>query len=164
MSDVLKVQDGQVIAMDYILHVEGEVIDSSEDQEPLEFIQGAGNIIPGLERELTGMAIGESKKVIVAPADGYGELDTEAFIDVPRDQFPSDIPLEVDTELQVRDQDDRVQMARIDRVGADTVRLDFNHPLAGKELHFDVTIIALRAPTPEELEHGHVHHGHDHEH
>lgn len=84
----LTVQDGQVVSMEYSLHVDGETIDSSQGREPLEFLQGAGNIIPGLEDELYGMEIGETKNVIVAAEDGYGELDPDAFIDVPREQFP----------------------------------------------------------------------------
>lgn len=143
--------------MEYSLHVDGEMIDSSQGREPLEFLQGAGNIIPGLEDELYGMEIGETKNVIVAAEDGYGELDPDAFIDVPREQFPPEIPLEVGVQLQLQDGNGQVMMARIDTVEADRVRLDFNHPLAGKELVFDVKIVGLRDATDEELEHGHVH-------
>jgi FKBP-type peptidyl-prolyl cis-trans isomerase SlyD len=153
----LTVQDGQVVSMEYSLHVDGEMIDSSRGREPLEFLQGAGNIIPGLEDELYGMEIGETKNVIVSAEDGYGELDPDAFIDVPREQFPAEIPLEVGVELQVRDESGHPMMARIDTVQADSVRLDFNHPLAGKELVFDIKIVGLRDATDEELEHGHVH-------
>ena len=74
------VQDGLVVSMDYKLTVDGEVLDSSEDAGPLQFLAGYGNIVPGLEREMAGMKIGESKDVVVAPADGYGEFDEEAFI------------------------------------------------------------------------------------
>ena len=159
----LQVEDGQVISMDYTLHVDGELIDTSNGHEPLEFLQGAGNIIPGLEQELYGMAIGDEKNVIVAPEDGYGILDPDAFFDVPRDQFPPEIPLEVGVELQVQDESGQPMMARIERVDDDSVRLDFNHPLAGKELHFDVKIVGMRAATEEELEHGHSHaDGHHH--
>lgn len=159
-----KVQAGRVVAMDYTLHVDGEKIDSSEGREPLEYLQGAGNIIPGLEREITGMEVGESKKVVVSPADGYGESDPEAFIEVPRSEFPSDIPLELGLELQVQDPSGNPMYARIDAITDESVRLDFNHPLAGKELHFSVHIVGLREPTDEELDHGHVHSDDDHEH
>jgi FKBP-type peptidyl-prolyl cis-trans isomerase SlyD len=162
MNNELKVQDDVVVSMEYILHVDGEVLDSSKGGEPLAFIQGIGNIIPGLERELYGMEIGQSKNVIVAAADGYGEHNTEAFINVPRGQFPKDMELEPGVEIQVTDQDGQIAIARIDHLDADQVRLDFNHPLAGKELHFDVTIVALRPATDEELAHGHVHDGHTH--
>jgi FKBP-type peptidyl-prolyl cis-trans isomerase SlyD len=163
MSEELVVQDGQVVMMDYTLHVGGEILDSSEGHDPLEFLQGAGNIIPGLERELYGMAVGESKKVTVVPAEGYGELNPNALVNVPRSQFPANVPMETGTEIQVTDQQGQTMVARIDRVEVESVRLDFNHPLAGKDLHFDVKIVGLRAPTDEELDHGHVHGAHDHE-
>ena len=162
MSGILKVVDGQVIVMEYTLKVDGEVIDTSEGNGPIEFVQGAGNIIPGLERELYGMTIGESKDVVVSPEDGYGNVDNEAYMDVPREKFPANIPMEIGTQLELHDQAGNPMHARIDRVGGETVRLDFNHPLAGKELHFAVKIAGLRQATDEELDHGHVHSGHEH--
>src|SRR5689334_24642174 len=104
MSTDLKIQDGQVVSMDYTLRVDGEVVDTSDGRGPLEFIQGTGNIIPGLERKLYALVIDDSKKVSVAPADAYGELDKEAYMDVPRAECPSDIPLETGIEILVRDQ------------------------------------------------------------
>ncbi len=163
MSEDLKIEDGQVVSMEYTLHVDGEVVDTSAGREPLEFIQGTGNIIPGLERELYGMVIGDSKKVSVAAEDAYGELDPEAYADVPRVEFPDNIPLEKGIEIQVRDQSNNPMFARIDTFTDEIVKLDFNHPLAGKTLNFDVTIVALRGASPEELDHGHVHGmGHQH--
>jgi len=163
MSELLRVEDGQVVSMDYTLHVDGDVVDTSTGHEPLEFLQGAGNIIPGLEQELYGMAVGESKKVIVQPEDGYGILDADAFVDVPREQFPANIPLEVGVEITVTDQSGNPMNARIDSVNDENVVLDFNHPLAGKVLQFDVKIVGLREASDEESEHGHVH-GDDHNH
>ena len=151
MSDVLKVQDGQIVSMDYTLHVDGEMLDTSSGHEPLEFLQGAGNIIPGLEEELYGMAIGENKKVIVQPDDGYGVLDPDAFVDVPREQFPASIPLEIGVEIQVTDQSGNPMNARIDSVDEDSVKLDFNHPLAGKQLNFAIKIVSIRKASAEEL-------------
>ncbi len=162
MNDILKVQDGQVVSMDYTLSVDGEILDTSAGHSPLEFLQGAGNIIPGLEQELYGMALGESKNVIVQPEDGYGVLDPDAFVNVPREQFPANIPMEIGVEIQVTDENGNPMNARIDSVGDDNVTLDFNHPLAGKELHFDATIVGLRDATDEENEHGHVHNDHHH--
>ncbi|HTX90888.1 MAG TPA: peptidylprolyl isomerase [Anaerolineales bacterium] len=163
MTETDKVTDGQVISMDYTLKVDGETVDSSEGQEPIEFIQGTGNIIPGLERELYGMAVGDSKDVVVSAEDGYGKVDDEAYMDVPRNQFPADIPMEVGTQLELHDREGHPMHARIEQVGEESVRLDFNHPLAGKELHFAVKIAGLRAATAEELDHGHVHSA-DHQH
>jgi FKBP-type peptidyl-prolyl cis-trans isomerase SlyD len=157
MSEDLKVKDGHVVSMEYTLKVDGEIADSSEGRAPLEFVHGSGNIIPGLEREMTGMAIGESKDVVVAAVDAYGEEDEKAFMDVPREQFPEEIPMKVGTEIQVQNQAGQPMYARIDMVGEKSVRLDFNHPLAGKELQFSVKVVGLREATDEEKEHGHVH-------
>ena len=157
------VEDGVVVSMEYSLHVDGELLDSSEGQGPLEFLVGYGNIISGLEEEMRGMKIGDSKDVVVQPKDGYGEFDDEAFMQVPRKDFPKDMPMEVDAELTVRDDEGNARYARIDSVAEETVTLNFNHPLAGDELHFHVKVVALREPNAEELEHGHVHEaGHHH--
>ena len=163
MTETKKVDDGQVVSMHYTLHVDGQVLDSSEGSEPLQFIQGMGHIIPGLEQELYNMKIGDSKKVVVAAKDGYGEIDNEAYMDVPRDSFPTDVPAEIGTELELRDQSDHPVYARIETISDENVRLNMNHPLAGKELHFDVKIADLRPATEEEVSHGHVH-DHEHEH
>jgi FKBP-type peptidyl-prolyl cis-trans isomerase SlyD len=151
------VADDVVVSIDYSLLVDGEVVDSTEGDEPLQFLQGHQNIIPGLERELAGMKVGDSKQVVVSPTEAYGEVDPENVIDVPRDEFPEEIPLEPGTELEVRNADGEVLSATIASVNGDTIKLDFNHPLAGKELTFNVTIVDLRTATEEELAHGHVH-------
>ncbi len=156
------VQDGVVVSMEYTLHVDGELLDSSEGHGPLQFLAGYGNIIPGLEKEMMGMKVGESKDVVVAPADGYGEYDDEAYLDVPRAQFPRDMPVEEGVELTVRDDSGQGRYARIESVEGEMVRLNFNHPLAGDELHFNVKVVGLREPTEEELAHGHVHQGGHH--
>jgi FKBP-type peptidyl-prolyl cis-trans isomerase SlyD len=153
------IQDDHVITLGYALTVDGKLIDSSEGEgnEPVVFIQGAEQIVPGLGNALYGMAVGESKNVVVPAAEGYGEYDPEAFDDVPRSEFPPEIPLEPGIILHLRDNEDDVYETTVISVDQDTVRLTFNHPLAGKELHFSVTVLALRDATPEELEHGHVH-------
>ena len=157
------VQDGVVVSMEYTLHVDGEQLDTSEGQGPLQFLVGYGNVIAGLESEMMGMKVGDSKDVVVQPENGYGEFDDEAFMNVSKKDFPKDMPLEVDTELTVRDEEGHARYARVDGVKGDSVRLDFNHPLAGAELHFSVKVVALREPSDEELEHGHVHEeGHHH--
>ncbi len=163
MPERKTVKNNLVVAIEYTLKVNGEVIDSSEGREALEFLQGHGNIIPGLEKEILGMTIGERKSIIVAPADGYGEVDEEAFLEVPKNQFPANIPVETGTELQVKNEKGEPRYARIEKVENNVALLNFNHPLAGKELHFETTVVALREPSEEELAHGHVHH-HTHEH
>ena len=156
------VQDGVVVSIEYTLKIDGEEVDSSKEHGPLQFLAGHGNIVAGLESEMQGMKIGDSKNVVVPPADGYGEYDESAFMDVASNQFPSDMKVEEGLELTVRDEAGQARYARIDKVEGETVRLNFNHPLAGDELHFDVKVVALREPTSEELDHGHVHEGGHH--
>jgi len=158
-----KVTEGQVVSMEYTLRVDGKVIDSSAGGDPLEYLHGAANIIPGLERELEGMSVGESKAVIVAPEDGYGETDEEAYLDAPRSEFPDDMSLQPGVEMELSMEDGHRMYARVESVEGDMVRLNMNHPLAGKELHFDVKVVGLREATDEEMEHGHSHGGHEHE-
>ncbi len=151
------VADDIVVSIDYTLTVDGEVVDASEENEPLEYLQGYQNIIPGLESQLVGMKIGESKKVLVAPRDGYGEVDPEAFVEVQRSEFPKDFEIKPGIDLQLQDQDGEMVNAVIVSVIGNKVKLDLNHPLAGKELLFSVTVTDLREATEEELSHGHVH-------
>ncbi|NPA93435.1 MAG: peptidylprolyl isomerase [Chloroflexi bacterium] len=160
MSDQEKrvVGDNDVVSLEYTLTVDGEVVDSSEGHGPIEYIQGKGQIIPGLEKEVYGMAVGESKEVVVSPAEGYGEENPEAFVEVPKSEFPPEIPLEVGTPLQLRDQQGQVFDATIAEVKENTVLLNFNHPLAGKTLTFQIKVVGVRPATQEELDHGHVHH------
>ena len=157
-----KVTDGQVVSMQYTLRVDGKVVDSSEGGDPLEYLHGAANIIPGLEREMEGMAVGESKTVVVSAADGYGEVNEEAFIEAPVSEFPKDMPLKPGVEMELTAPDGEPMYARIESVDGDVVTLNMNHPLAGAELHFDVKVVGLRAATEEELDHGHAHGGHEH--
>lgn len=156
------VENGLVVSMEYTLRVNGEVLDSSEEAGILQYLAGYDNIVPGLEREMLGMKIGESKVVVVPAAEGYGDFDDTAFMDVPRSEFPREVTIERGVELHVTDVDGNHQMAFVDSFTDDAVRLDFNHPLAGAELHFSVRVAALRDPTAEELDHGHVHEGGHH--
>ena len=154
-----------VVSLDYLLQLDdGQEIDRSDSQEPLEFLQGRGQIIPGLEKALYGMQAGDEKKVVVAPADGYGELDPQEFDTVSRDMFPPDLTLAEGEQLQLRDaESDKTFQATISEIKGENIVLDFNHPLAGETLFFKVKIAGLRAATSEELAHGHVHDsGHQH--
>jgi FKBP-type peptidyl-prolyl cis-trans isomerase SlyD len=151
------VADDVVVSLEYTLTVNGEIVDSTEGIEPISFLQGYENIIPGLERELYGLKVGDEKKVFVPAKDAYGEIDPEAVVDVPRKDIPKDIPVKPGVELQVTNEDGELLDAVIVTVSKDTVRLDFNHPLAGKDLNFAVKVVELREAEAEELEHGHVH-------
>jgi FKBP-type peptidyl-prolyl cis-trans isomerase SlyD len=159
-----KVVDDLVVSLDYTLHLDdGEVIDTSQGEDPLEFLQGRGQIIPGLEQALYGMAVGDEKDVVVAPADGYGELDPDAYEMVDHDVFPPDLNLEPGMGLRMRGDSGEPLIAYVAEVRPEGVVLDFNHPLAGETLHFNVKISGLRSATSEELEHGHAHEpGHEH--
>jgi len=164
MADQATVQNNQVVSMEYTLWVDGEVLDTSDGVGPLEFLAGHGNIISGLEREMIGMKVDDSKEVQIAPADAYGEYDEKAFMDVPSREIPKDMEITVGVELSVSDQSGENRYARVETVGKDAIRLNFNHPLAGKELKFKVKVVGLREPTQEELDHGHVHVGGGHHH
>lgn len=164
----IMVEDNLVVTMNYSLSIDGEVVDSSEgeDNDPIIFLQGAGQIISGLEKSLYGLKVGDKKSVTVEPKDGYGEIDPESIVEVPKDEFPKDFPLELGVEITVNadseDEDDDEESddemeALIIAVNNTTVTLDFNHPLAGKTLNFDVHILDIREATTEEVEHGHVH-------
>ena len=159
-----QVADDVIVKIEYSLAIDGEILDSSAEEGPLEYLQGHDNLVPGLEKALTGMEIGDELKVTVEPDEGYGVYDDEAVSHIPRLEMPSDIPLEVGTELVMEDDDGSYISAVITWVGADEVKLDFNHPLAGRSLDFEIKIIGLREASAEELEHGHVHaSGHHHD-
>jgi FKBP-type peptidyl-prolyl cis-trans isomerase SlyD len=156
-SQPLTIEDNVVVTLNYSLVVDGDVVDSSDEGDPIEFIQGKGMVIRGLEQALYGVAVGDSKRFIVLPAEGYGEHDPDAYAEVPVKEFPEDFPLEPGVELLLKDEEGDEMEAHIVSVGDDSVVLDFNHPLAGKELDFSVQVVALRWATDEELDHGHVH-------
>jgi len=160
----LQVSEDLVVTIEYELKVDGEVLDSSDEEGPLPYLHGHGNIIPGLENALLGMKVGESKKLIVEPEDGYGDREEDALMEVPREEFPEEIPVEVGVELEVTDQDGDIMLVTVSEVGDEMVTLDTNHPLAGFQLHFDIKVIGIREATPEEIEHEHAHEdGHHHE-
>lgn len=163
----LMVAQDLAVSLDYTLRLnDGEVVDSSAGREPLTFLQGHGQIIPGLESALLGMKVGEEKEIVVAPVDGYGEIEPDSLQQVPRNTFPPDMALEPGLGLHVRDSDTgEVFQVFVADVRPDGVVLDFNHPLAGETLYFHVKVAGLRPATPEELAHGHVHGpGHEHNH
>jgi FKBP-type peptidyl-prolyl cis-trans isomerase SlyD len=153
-----KVRDDMVVGVEYTLRLDdGDVIDQSAGRGPLHFLQGHGQIVPGLEKELYGMAIGEEKQVVVAPEEGYGQRKDGAIQEFPKDAFPQDAEIEPGMAVQLVDQSGRTHVAFVEEIRDDSVLLDLNHPLAGETLHFDVKVVTLREATKEELEHGHVH-------
>ncbi len=159
------VEDDLVVSLAYDLRdSDGEMIDSAGEDDPLEFIQGFGQIISGLEEEMYGLSVGDERDLVIEPSDGYGEYDEEATSLVPLSMFPPgmEIELGMPVELETEDDDEPVD-AYVVEINDDTVLLDFNHPLAGETLHFHVKVVGLREATATELDHGHVHGaGHSH--
>jgi FKBP-type peptidyl-prolyl cis-trans isomerase SlyD len=166
MSNELSVADGKVVAIHFTLRTtEGEVIDSSAGGPPLEYLHGAHNIVPGLERALAGHAIGDKVKAEVPPEDGYGQRGGPEPQRVPRSSFPSDAQLHEGMQIFARGPDKEPFPLWVVGVADDHVMVDHNHPLAGIELHFEVEIVAIRDATEEEISHGHAHRpGHHHHH
>lgn len=153
----MQIAKDKVVYIDYTLTNDaGEVLDSSEGHEPLAYLHGAQNIIPGLERELAGHSKGDSLQVSIEPADGYGEYNKELTQVVPSSMFEGVDQIEVGMQFQA-ETPAGVQIIRIAAVDGDNITIDGNHPLAGERLHFDVTVADVRDATAEELEHGHVH-------
>ena len=151
------IQDNLVVTLDYTLIVDEEIMESTDDGEPIVFIQGIGQIIPGLENALYEMAVGEKKTVVIEPEEAYGDYDPESLEIAKKEEFSEEIPLDVGTFLDLRDDEDNVLSAQIIEEDEETVTLDFNHPLAGKTLTFEIIVADLRPASEEELDHGHAH-------
>jgi FKBP-type peptidyl-prolyl cis-trans isomerase SlyD len=159
----MNVADQKVVSIDYTLtNNAGEVIDSSKGREPLAYLHGAGNIIPGLEKALEGKQSGDSVQAKIPPEEGYGVKDPQLVQAVPRDRFPAkDISVGMQFQAQGGGQTRVVTVVGVD---PDNVTIDANHPLAGETLNFDVKVVEVRDATPEELSHGHVHGAGGHHH
>ena len=162
----MKIANDTVVTLDYRLHLgDGKTVDASEPGDPLVYLHGYEEIVPGLERALEGKGAGEKLQVVVKPEDGYGEYDPESVEEVPRSELPADLNLVAGEIITGTDPDGDEMDFLIKEVKKDTVVLDFNDPMAGKTLHFDVTVREVRAATDEEKEHGHAHvPGQEHEH
>lgn len=122
---------------------DGSVFDSSEGRDPLEFTLGSGQVIPGFDTGVTGMAVGEKKTIEIPCAEAYGESNPGAIQDVPRDQIPAEIPLEVGLQLQMQSPQGQVIPVSVTTVTDDTVTLDANHALAGKDLTFALELVSI---------------------
>ncbi|GJL66881.1 MAG: peptidyl-prolyl cis-trans isomerase [Nitrospirales bacterium] len=157
------IEKNSVVRMHYTLtDNDGHVIDRSESSTPLSYLHGAGNIIPGLEKALTGKGEGDSVKVKIEPADGYGEVDPERIAIIERSAFEGVDKIEAGMTFEAKSPDGTSQQIIVKKVEGDNVTIDTNHPLAGITLNFDIDIIGVRDATKEELDHGHTHDGHSH--
>ena len=152
----MQIADGTVVAIDYALKDDdGTLLDQSQPGQPLTYLHGHKNIIPGLEASLLGKAVGETLEVRVAPEDGYGEPNPSLEQVVPRDRFQGVESLEVGMQFQANTEQGQVSV-RVLKIDDDDVTVDGNHPLAGKHLNFNVTVQEVRAATEEEVAHGHT--------
>jgi peptidylprolyl isomerase len=122
---------------------DGSVFDSSEGRDPLEFQLGSGQVIPGFDTGVTGMAVGEKKTIHIPCADAYGEVNPQAMQAVPRADIPDHIPLDLGTQLQMQAPNGQVVMVTVAEVTEETVTLDANHPLAGKDLTFALELVEI---------------------
>jgi FKBP-type peptidyl-prolyl cis-trans isomerase SlyD len=163
-DSAMSIAQDQVVSIHYTLKNDaGEVLDSSTEGEPLTYLHGHGNLIPGLERELTGKNTGDKLQVKIAPAEGYGEYDEELVQRVPRRALKGVADVRIGMRLQSQTEHG-ARAVTVTQLTGDLVTLDGNHPLAGQHLNFDVEVGEVRAATAEELAHGHVHgpEGHHH--
>lgn len=152
------VAPGKVVSLHYTLRdPDGDVIDSSDGGEPLAYLHGAGNIVPGLERQLAGKKIGDKLAAVVPPEEGYGVPEGPGPQAVPRASFPDDVELEEGLQFFARGPGGETIPLWVVEVDGDTVLVDGNHPLAGVTLHFDVEVVGLRDATADEQAHGHPH-------
>lgn len=160
----VEISADSVVLIHYTLKDDsGEVIDSSAGGEPLAYIQGHGNLVPGLEKALEGMQDGTTVAVTVAPADGYGTRDEALVQRVPKRALQGSGDIRKGMQFQART-DDGMRLFTVTAVAGDMVTLDGNHLLADKTLHFDIEVVSVRDATAEELEHGHVHGAGGHHH
>ncbi|MEO7775323.1 MAG: peptidylprolyl isomerase [Steroidobacteraceae bacterium] len=153
----MSIAQDSVVTLHYTLKDdEGDVIDSSAGGDPLAYIHGHGNLVVGLERELTGKVAGDKLSVKISPADGYGNFEKGLVQQIPRRSLQGIAHLKVGMQLQAETPEGQ-RAVTVTRLTGDMVTLDANHPLAGKNLNFDIEITEVRAASEEELAHGHVH-------
>jgi len=153
----MQVEKNKVVEIEYTLKDdEGQVLDTSEGRDPLSYIQGVGNLIPGVESALEGKSSGESVQITVPPETGYGVRDDSLVLSIERDKFSGIEDLKEGLRFRM-DTPDGPMIFTVVQVEDDEVLVDGNHPLAGMTLNFDITIQSVRDATSEELDHGHVH-------
>ncbi len=134
--------NGKLISLEYTLKLEdGQLVDTNVGQDPLTYTQGANQIIRGVEAAVEGMEVGQTKQAVVSPTDGYGDRDPNAIHEVPKAKVPQEA--KVGTMLHGKDANGRKIQPTVSAIKDDTVVLDFNHPLAGKTLHFDLKVVNI---------------------
>jgi FKBP-type peptidyl-prolyl cis-trans isomerase SlyD len=161
MMSVNKIADGVVVSMAYVLTVDGEEVGHAGADEPMEYLHGAENIVPGLEAALEGRGAGDHVQVTIPPEDAYGEYDDEDIDQFSTDEIAGIEELEEGMFVEVENDEGEIYVGTVVEISPDGVVVDFNPPLAGKTLTFDVKILGLREANPDELDHGHPHSLHD---
>ncbi|AKH20621.1 FKBP-type peptidyl-prolyl cis-trans isomerase [Sedimenticola thiotaurini] len=161
----MQISDFKAVILDYVTRDQsGEIIDSSANDGYLTYIHGTESLIPALERALTGHSQGEKLSVTIPCEEAYGERDDSLIEGVPRENFPGVEQIEVGMQFQTEMDEGVPFLVTVVAVDDKMVTVDGNHPMAGKELNFDLEIIQVRDASAEEIEHGHVHHDMDHSH
>lgn len=154
----LVIGNNTVVSVKYTLTNDaGEVLDRSEDSQPMNYLHGAGNIIPGLEKAMVGKGQGDAFQVRVEPAEAYGDVDPEGMKIIERKAFEGVESIEPGMAFEAQAPDGTSKRIFIKKVEGDQVTIDTNHPLAGVPLNFDIEIMSVREATEEERSHGHVH-------
>lgn len=154
----LLIEKDLVVSIHYELKDDsGNELDSSKDSEPLNYLHGAGNIIPGLEKALVGKVQGDSMQIRLDPEDGYGEVREDLIQTVEKEAFKGVESVEEGMAFEAKSPDGTSQRILVTKVEGDQVTVDANHPLAGVVLNFDVEVVGVREATAEEKAHGHVH-------
>ncbi len=151
----------RVIAFNYILkNQQGDILDQSEPNQPLPFLEGKQQIIPALERVISLLSEGDKKQISLTASEAYGEFRQDMIMEVPKEEL-AHIKMELGAHLQLQ-LEKQMQVVKVIKITDTHVTLDGNHPLAGVGLIFDIEIILVRQATEEELQHGHAHglHGH----
>jgi len=137
-------KDGDTVKVHYTGTLEnGEVFDTSEEREPLEFTLGQGQLIPGFEKAVIGLNVGDSTKVDIPSVEAYGEMREDLVINVPKDQLPADVEPQVGMQLQVNQPNGQPVPVRITGISDTELTLDANHPLAGKDLSFEIELVEV---------------------
>ena len=145
-----------MVAVDYVLTVDGAVADRSQPGHPLEFVFGTGMLLPKFEAAIEGKVAGDKVAFTLAPADGYGETDPQAIVELPKSVFMMDGKIAEDilfvgSQIPMADANGNRLLGVVREVGAESVTMDFNHPMAGKTLNFEVEVVSVREVTPEDL-------------
>ena len=158
-----------VPSVTYTLTVDGQELESTGAENPLVYLHGANGMIPGFEKELEGLGLGDKFDFSVNAAEGYGEVFEQAIVELPKTNFEVEGVFQAEivkegATIPMQDQEGNPMRGIVKNVSDEMVKIDFNHPLAGKDLHFSGEVVSLRAAEQEELEHGHVHGPGGHQH